>query len=303
MQNNKILILVDKIGPKKEMFAEEIGKRVGKGKQIVLARFSDLFFEIGDKKVSVEIEGMPITDFGLVYFRRAGSDFSVVASTLAVYLKYLGIRFIDTIWAEIGPLGSKFTSLVKLGLEGLPIFPTIYARGANINSYSDRIAKTLGFPFVAKEVSTQRGKGVYKINSKIDLKNLPLTDSRGEENQYMFQKFVEIDHEYRLLVLGESVRVWEEKIVTKKGEFRHNIALGAREKFLKIGEIPASLAGVAVSAAKALGLQVAGVDIATEKGTGKIFLIEVNRGPGLTYDTAVSPELPEIAKFLDRESS
>lgn len=298
----KILILVDKVGPKKELFAEEIAKRVGQDKKIVMARFSDLYFELEDKKVSVEIDGMPITDFNLVYFRRAGTDFSIVASTLALCLKYLGIKFVDSAWGEIGPLGSKFTSLVKLGLEGSPIFPTCYVWGPHIQDYSQRISKKLGFPVVAKELSMQRGKGVHKIMTMEDFVALPMKDSQGRDNQYLFQKFVEIEHEYRLLVLGTSVRVWEEKIVTNKDEFRHNVALGAEEEFLDIGKIPETLSSVAVQAARILKLEIAGVDVATQKGTNNVFLIEVNRGPGFTYDTSISPELSEIAKFLDKES-
>ncbi|MEK7497366.1 MAG: hypothetical protein AAB656_00410, partial [Patescibacteria group bacterium] len=112
----KILIFVDKIGPKKELFAEEIGKMLGKGKQLVLAKFTDLYFDIDPKNISIEVEGIPITDFGLVYFRRAGDKFSVASATLALCLAQKGIKFIDSVWGEIGPLGSKFTSLTKLAV-------------------------------------------------------------------------------------------------------------------------------------------------------------------------------------------
>jgi D-alanine-D-alanine ligase-like ATP-grasp enzyme len=49
-------------------------------------------------------------------------------------------------------------------------------------------------------------------------------------------------------------------------------------------------------------LQIAGVDIAEDQNTGKYYLIEVNRGPGFTYDTEVSPEMDQIAKFLKEEA-
>jgi len=299
----KILILVDKIGPKKELFAELVAQRLaGKGIRIVLARFSDLYFEIEPGRITVEIEDIPIRDFDLVYFRRAGDKFSGVAATLACYLRERRIKYIDTSWSEIGPLGSKFTSLLKLAMAGLPVFPTIYVWQTNIEKYQGKIIKKLGFPLVAKELSLQRGKGVHLIESKEDFGKLPLTDSRSGENKYMFQKYVAIKDEYRVLVLGEKAGVWERKIITAKGEFRHNIALGADEEFLPIAKIPDSISKLAVTAASFLSLQIAGVDIAVEKGTGKAFLVEVNRGPGLTYDVKISPEIDEIAKFLGKES-
>jgi len=298
----KILIFVDKIGPKKELFAEEIAKKLGKGKQLVLARFTDLYFDIDPKNISIEVGKIPITDFSLVYFRRAGDKFSVASATLALCLAQKGIKFVDSVWGEIGPLGSKFTSLVKLAIAGLPIFHTIFVQQSRIEDFKAKIVKNLGFPLVAKEVSTQRGKGVHKIESKEDFDKLPAIDSEGRTNQFLFQKFTEIKEEYRLLVLRDRVRVWEKKIVTDPNEFRHNIALGATEEFLDIKDIPEEFEKIAVKAARALKLEVAGVDIAVEAKTGKLFLIEVNRGPGITYDMDVSPELHEIAAFLDRES-
>jgi len=295
----KILILVDKVGPKKELFAELIAQRLSsKNIQIVLARFSDLYFEISSRKIAVNIEDMPITDFNLVYFRRAGDKFSGIAATLALCLEEFGIKYIDTTWGNIGPLGSKFTSLVRLARAHIPIFTTVYFWPTHIEKYQNALIRKFGLPLVSKELSTQRGKGVILIKTKEDFKKLPLTDSKGRNNQYLFQKFVEIEDEFRVLVLGDKAEVWEKKIITQKGEFRHNIALGGKEEFLPIAKIPENIAEIAVNGSKALNLQVAGVDIAVEKGSEKPFLVEINRGPGLTYDTKISPEIDEIAIYL-----
>ena len=71
---------------------------------------------------------------------------------------------------------------------------------------------------------------------------------------------------------------------------------------MDLDKIPADLAKIAIGAAVKLNLQIAGVDIAEDKNTGKYYLIEVNRGPGFTYDTKVSPEMDQIAKFLKEET-
>jgi glutathione synthase/RimK-type ligase-like ATP-grasp enzyme len=298
----KILILVDKIGPKKELFTQYIAERLGEKAHITLARFSDIYFQIDDKNILVEIAGRDIIGYDLVYFRRAGDQFSGLALNLAVYLASKGVNFVDKSWAEAGPLGSKFTSLTKLAVNHLPIIKSIYVWKENILENKKRIIKELGLPLVAKELSTQRGKGVHKICSARDFDKLPMVDSRGGSNQYLFQKYVELKDEYRLLVLGDGVGVWEKKIVTTEGEFRHNVSLGATEEFLKIKDIPSNLEKIAVNGAKALNVQIAGVDIATDKVTGEYYLIEINRGPGFTYDTKISPEMDELAKYLGKES-
>ncbi len=295
----KILILVDKIGTKKELLAELIARKLAdRNFQITLARFSDLYFEIDDGDISVEIERLPINNYDLVYFRRVGKIFSDLAGTLALPLERSKIKFIDRCWSQIGPLGSKLTSLVRLSLAGLPVVPTIYVWSTNIEQYQSRIIKKFGFPLVAKELSMQRGQGVFKIKSKKDFAKLPIKDKEGKENQFMFQKYIEIKDEYRLLVLGNEVRVWEKKLITSKNEFRHNIALGARELFLPISKIPKEIYSVAIKGVKTLNFQIAGVDIGIEKGSNKIWLIEVNRGPGLTYDTKISPEIDQLSDYL-----
>jgi glutathione synthase/RimK-type ligase-like ATP-grasp enzyme len=199
-------------------------------------------------------------------------------------------------------LGSKFTSLVKLSTLGLPIIKTIYVRQKQIDRYKERIVKELGLPLVAKELSMQKGKGVYKIDSVDDFAKLPAKARSGSDNQFLFQEYKNLGNEYRVLVLGRKVGVWEKKILTVEGEFRHNVSLGAKEEFLELDKIPADLAKIATDAAIKLNLQIAGVDVAVDKVSGKYHLIEVNRGPGFTYDTDVSPEMDQIAKFLREEA-
>lgn len=298
MDIKKILILVDSIGEKKELFAHLISQRIGDNVKIALGRFSDLYFEVDDKSLLVEIDGKNIKDYDLVMFRRAGDKFSGIALTLATALDVLGVKYFDKSWGEAGHLGSKFSSLIKLGSHNLPIFPTIYFWQTNLEIYKDRIVKKFGYPLVAKEISMQKGKGVFIIKSKADFDKLPLLDSSGRENKFMFQKYIVIDKEYRILVLGEEVGVWEEKIQNNVNEFRHNVSQGAEEKFFDIKDIPNDIAKVATKGSAVLNLQMAGVDLAIEKDTDKSYLIEINRGPGLTYDTNISPEIDKIAEFL-----
>jgi glutathione synthase/RimK-type ligase-like ATP-grasp enzyme len=304
-QNNmrKILILVGIKGPKKEIFVNEISERIGKDVEVVLAEFSDLYFSISEKRIDVEIGGTSITEFSLVYFRRAGGGFSIMAATLATCLKAKGIKFIDSSWGEIGPLGSKFTSLVKLSVLGLPIINSIYVRHKQMDKYKEKIVTELGLPLIAKELSMQKGKGVYKIDTIEDFAKLPEKSDAGSDNEFLFQEFKNLGEEYRVLVLGKKVGVWEKKILTVEGEFRHNVSLGAREEFMELEKIPEDLAKIAIDAAIKLNLQIAGVDIAEDTNTGKYYLIEVNRGPGFTYDTNVSPEMDQIAKFLREETN
>jgi len=65
----KILILVGKVGPKKELFTQIISKRAGKDIKASLGKFSHVTVKIG-KGVKVFIDDIDIEEFDLVYFRR-----------------------------------------------------------------------------------------------------------------------------------------------------------------------------------------------------------------------------------------
>ncbi len=298
----KLLILIDTVSNKKELFTKEISKRLSHKFGVSMAKFSDLIFEIEKGKVTIFISGLDvyISEFDLVYFRRAGSGFSIVAGNTALALDALGVKYFDSAWKD-GPLGNKLTSLIKLAVAGAPIIPTFYCWANTIETNKEKIIAKLGFPIVAKELSAQLGRGVYLIKKEEDFADLPLKfEERFTNNQYLFQKYIEVVDEYRLLVLKDRVGVIERKIITNKNEFRHNVALGAEEEFLEVEKVPNEMYEIAVNASRSLGIEIAGADIAIDKD-GTHWLLEVNRGPGLTYDTVISPEIDELARFFIQE--
>lgn len=294
----KILILVDKIGEKKEQFAGLIAEKLGPSVNITLARFSDLTVDIDDKNITVEIEGENIKNFNLVYFRRVGDRFFSLGGTLAICLTHFGIPFFDTAFADVGPDEDKFTNQTRLAVAGLPIVPSFFCWYEKINEYKKHIIQRFGLPLVAKSLASHRGKGVFLLKKEEDF---DLLNKDGGKSQFLFQKYLLNDEEYRLLVLKDRVAVAERKVRTDPNEFRSNVALGAKEEFLKVSDLSDDLKSMAVLSAKTLKIQTAGVDVLVERGNGKNWLLEVNRGPGLTYDTNVSPEISELAKFFKRE--
>jgi len=262
---------------------------------VSLARFADLLIKAEREKIEIKVGEKDIRDFSLIYLRRIGVDFFPVARTLGFALNYLKIPFFDNIFAQPGSLGDKLTSQIRLAIEGLPIIPLVYCSREKVLEKQEFITTNLGLPLVAKHCEFHRGKGVFLIEKKEDFSKILKNPYEG---QFFFQKYCPAEKEYRILVLGNRARVWEAKIPTKVGEFRSNVCLGAKEEFYKLSSLPRSMADIAVRAAEALNIQIAGVDILKEKKTGKLWLLEVNRGPGFTYDERISREIKELADFL-----
>lgn len=295
----KLLILVDNIGPKKEALAEYIAKNLSSEDKLVLARFSDLIFNIKKGKVEIAIEGTDyqIKDFDLVYFRRAGGRFLSLAGTLAFCLDSFNIRFFDTSFKEMGVAGDKLTSYIRLSLAGLPTIPAYFCWRTKILEKRQEIIKQLGLPLVAKQLSSQRGEGVFLIKK---IEDFELLDKDFSQSQFLFQKYCLGQDEYRILVLGNKIGSFEKKIKNNPDEFRVNVALGAKEEFIDIKKISQEMKEISLKAAKTLKIEIAGVDTLVDE-KNQTWLLEVNRGPGLTYDPKISPELDSIALFFKEE--
>lgn len=291
----RLLVLTGKVSKKRERLCRYLNQSLSGQAEATLGLFSDLIFEVDGKDIEARLGSQDITDFDLVCFRGVGSDFLTLAGDLAVCLDHFKVEYTDTTFGQIGPFGSKMTSLLKLSLAGLPVIPSFYCQQDKIRKRVDYLVTKFGFPMVAKELSQQLGKGVFLLKKRTDFDFLKKVDPK---DQFMFQKFYPNEKEYRLLVLGGEVAVCERKIRTVPKEFRSNVALGAREEFLNLEQVPKEMKQMAVKAAKVLAYQIAGVDILIDSQTKKKWLLEANRGPGFTYDPKVSPELETLASFF-----
>jgi len=289
----KILILTSNIEDQtKKDFVKMVSSYFKDKKIEVVSKEIRKVLIIADNSHQVLVDGENVKNYSLVVFRGIRGGDMLRANSVAIFLEHIGVRFVDRIYINRGVSGNKMISLSKLCVNGLPIPKTIFWTGEIGIELFDTLSESLGLPFVAKSLTKERGRGVFLIKDINDFKKL--------KESCLFQKVIEKDHEYRVLVLGGEVGVFEEKIATSKGEFRNNVALGADEIFMNKNNIPLNIKEVAIKSANVLDLNIAGVDILVEKKTGKPYLLEVNRGPGLTYDTKISPEFREIAEYLER---
>lgn len=292
-----MLLLFDKIGPKAEFLGKELGATV--------ACFTDLLFDVSGKKTKILVKGIDIIEFKLVYIRRADHSHFSLAGSLARCLDKLGVEYFDRSFSEIGAAGDKLTSYLKLSAAGVPVPHTIFCMAENIINYEDYIIDKIGFPIIAKELVGQHMTGIYSISNKKQFGELPV--KVGEKNRvakYLFQKFIPLEHEYRMLVLGDEVRVVHTKVSRDYSQLKLNYSdPNQNEEYLNINSISPEIREIAVKAAKCLNIQIAGVDLGIQKETKEVSIFEVNRGPGFNYDKTISPEIDEVSAFIKRKLS
>lgn len=293
----KILILVNRTKLNKNSFYDGLKNFLPSDVIVDMADFEDITIDIDGKNTSIYIKDESLLDYDLVYFRRAGREFLWLAATIAVFLEFHNKKYFDSTFKEVGPSGTKLASLLKLALADQPIIPTFFCYKGNILKSAAKIVKKFGLPLVAKDLYSQRGIGVHLVRTAKDFDDLV---TKFPNNKFLFQKFIEKKEEFRVLVVGDRVGSYERKTSMDPNEFRNNVSLGAREDFIDICEIAGDVKDVSIKSSKILKIEIAGVDAAVDT-SGKVWLLEVNRGPGFTYQSVKSQEVASVADFFLRE--
>ena len=161
--------------------------------------------------------------------------------------------------------------MAKVGI-GLPV-----TGFANSTQMTDKLLEQVGgAPCVIKLLQGTQGKGVVLAESKKAAESVIELIS-GTKSNYLVQEFIKESGgtDIRCLVVGDKV-VAAMKRTGADGDFRSNLHRGGSAEIVKISPIERASA---VKAAKAMGLNVAGVDI-LRSNNGPLVL-EVNSSPGL----------------------
>lgn len=294
----KILFLVAENGPHTKRFVDELNKEL-KGIRVMTEEFKDVSLEVAQSKVSIKVAAHFLEDFDLIYFRKAkgdGKNYLSLCATLAFFLDKKGIPYFDSVFGKMG-IGTKLLPLVKLALNDIPIVPIYYASRENASSVLPTLVKKFGLPFIAKHTFLQKLKGVYTVRNEADFKKIMKLNFES----YIFQKFIDIKEEYRLLVLGNRV----EAVHTKVKRSYKNLEVGYQDmqaygEYVEVGEFSDNFKNIAVKAVRALNLEIAGVDGVIDTN-GNFWLFEVNRGPGLYEHTGDYPTVKALAAFFTKE--
>src|SRR6185503_5328304 len=124
----------------------------------------------------------------------------------------------------------------------------------------DVVERELGFPVVVKTLKGTRGNGVLLCANREQFNDLAnLLDGANPGADFIFQQYIKSSHgrDVRVLVVnGKAVAAMERR--SSDGSFKSNISLGGvASRF----ELPPKMARLAIETARALNLDVAGVDI------------------------------------------
>ena len=252
---------------------------------------------IVDGKISVKYHNRELDISGAV-LRGVGMFMS-----LEVFMKRIGVleALSKTVPVVNDPVASviardKWRSLLALASAGLPVPNTLVTEN----------------PFTAMRYVEQARRAVLKpITGSLGLGSTLVEDpdvafqltkglsSMGIPSYY--QVFLDKPgFDFRLFVVGGRVVAGMKRVV--EGKWKTNVAQGARGVKVDESEYPEAFK-LALEATKVLKLDYAGVDIALDRATNKLFILEVNAFPqwhGLKLATGVDPSRDIIRLLKDK---
>lgn len=253
-------LLLASIGPNQADLVRAITDR---GHTVHVFNLSDVTIRLGDTTVEILFGDRPLSSFDIIIPRTIQTNLSlgkfILQSTTErqVVLDH-AIAFRDVF--------GKVAQGNMLQAGGLLHPKTLYIADArNLSS----LEEDLSLPCIAKPVIGSQGYGVMLIKTIEEAEKLLQENPAG----YLFQEYLPISYDYRILVVGEHV-VGGIKRNLAKGDIRTNASVGG---VAEIAELTEELRSTAIRAAALFGYNLAGVDIAVVGS--KHYVFEVNRSP------------------------
>ena len=299
MKNKRILIIAG--GGTKHLapFNKEAKEL---GVNLTTASFSDLEYLTDEADFVLKVKGKDVASFDLIYIRLVGKRFEDVA-LLTSYAKEKGVAIVDKIYERSQYIRLPLAKSLETKLlykAGIPIPKTFFG---NLSEIKKKGPEIFGLPFVIKGTVGKQGHAVWSPRNPKELEKLiqDLGDSERKGGRFIAQEFIKASQRDRVLVIGGKAIAaitrptrWRRRFIEKvNGEYPE----GKRKGLIPV---PKKDAELAISAARALSIDIGGVDIIHEDATNKTYVLEVNSAPrweAIKKDTGLNVER-EIIKFL-----
>lgn len=246
---NKILILTSGNINKLEEFKEKDGVTLGTFKDINYTSDSD----------DLKFKGESLKEYGVIYFRVVGKSLEI-ATLVANFAVKNNIKLVDELYSN--------TLLMPMTLAKSIEMRKLYESGISIPRTVFGDFSTMEFPFIVKSTSGQKAREVWLVNSQEELDLLKTT--KFEKGKFYFaQALVPNAERIRVLVVGEKAI----------GAIRRHTKWNKSHIKETLNPIPEAIEKLAVDSAKAVGLNISGIDILVNSETNEMYVIEANAAP------------------------
>lgn len=250
---------------------EEAMKR---GHEVTIVKYRDCYASIEQNNPTVSYKGQDLVNFDAI-IPRIASNMTRYGTAIVRQLEMQGVYSVSSSIA-ISRSRDKLRSMQLLAKSGVGIPKTVVSRNT---TDIDVLLEQLGdMPVIIKLARGTHGNGVVLAETKKAAKSVLqafyLTNDDG--TSILLQEFIKesAGTDIRAFVVGSRV-VASMKRQSLDDDFRSNLHKGAEGTIIKLTDEEKK---IAVKAAKAMGLNIAGVDMMrSDRGP---LILEVNASPG-----------------------
>jgi ribosomal protein S6--L-glutamate ligase len=247
---------------------------IARGHDVKIIKYRDCYASIERDNPTVSYRGEDLAHFDAI-IPRIASNMTRYGTAIVRQLEMQGVYTISSSLA-INRSRDKLRSMQLLAKAGVGIPKTVVSR--NTMDIDDLIEKVGGTPVIIKLARGTHGNGVVLAETKKAAKSVlqALYLSNEDGTNVLLQEFVEesAGTDIRAFIVGGRV-VASMKRQSLDDDFRSNLHKGGQGTTIKLTDEEKK---AAIKAAKAMGLNVAGVDMMrSERGP---LILEVNASPG-----------------------
>jgi ribosomal protein S6--L-glutamate ligase len=270
---------------------------IARGHEVKVIKYRDCYASIEQDNPTVSYRGEDLARFDAI-IPRIAANMTRYGTAIVRQLEMQGVYTVSSSIA-INRSRDKLRSLQLLARSGVGIPKTIVSR--NSTDIDDLIEKVGGTPVIIKLARGTHGNGVVLAESKKAAKSVLqafyLTNEDG--TNVLLQEFVKesAGTDIRAFVVGGRV-IASMKRQSLDDDFRSNLHKGGEGTIVKLTEQETKMA---IKAAKAMGLNIAGVDL-MRSARGPLVL-EVNSSPGFGIEKVTGRDVATpIIEYIEQNA-
>ena len=268
-----------------------------RGHEVKIIKYRECYAEIEKNNPIVSYRGQDLRGYDAV-IPRIASYMTRYGTAIVRQLEMQGIYTVSSSIA-INRSRDKLRSMQLLAKAGVDIPKTVFSR--NSTDIDDLLDKLGGTPVIIKLARGTHGNGVVLAESKKAAKSVlqAFYLSNEDGTNVLLQEFVEesAGTDIRAFVVGGRV-VASMNRQSLDDDFRSNLHKGGEGTVVKLTDEERKMA---IKAAKAMGLNVAGVDM-MRSSRGPLIL-EVNASPGFGIEKVTGRDVATpIIEFVEQNA-
>lgn len=189
--------------------------------------------------------------------------------------------------------GTKLAQSIHFLELDIPFLRTVYAADKKLlTGYAEH---TAGFPAVLKTNVGSHGDSNYVVRDVQDMK-ARLSDE--PDIDFLLQEFCENDRDYRLLIVGGDMLLFERRGDTTS--HINNTSKGGQATKLPTQTLPDDIVQKARAVSNRLNLMISGVDIMPRYGSDQYVFLEVNTQPQLRKGALLEEKKQLLRQLFDK---